>query len=238
MPGEIPNLQPQDALPQGDPDEFLRSAQQNMERYGNTPYEIGSLVISHEVDDASRRMAYQLTEGFLGNGSSAAAFLIRATGETSDDVLTTSYTPVVVNRDAYPQAVWVRETDTRLEALRRAQGLAGHVQLKAADRDHGLVITTKAPGKEIFQHDGPIEPTPEHWRQLRQTAKGMRRRRIGFDAGGGNVHWDPKAGFTIYDTHPVGRDPRRWVRPRQLTRDVKRRVGIQNQPSINGITEL
>lgn len=238
MPAQTPNLAPQDTLPQGRLGDFLRTAQQNMEQYGNTPYEIGSLILNHVVDQETRQMAYQIREDHLGNGSSAAAFLVRAAGEAQDDVLTASYTPAVATTHELSRAAWVQETDERLEALRRAEGLAGHVQLKAADREHGLVITTKAPGKGIFQHDGPIEPTDEHWKQLQRTAKSMRRRRIGFDEAGGNIHWDPKEGFTIFDTHPVGFNPRRWVRPRQLARAVQRRVDIQNRPPSNGFTEM
>jgi hypothetical protein len=228
MPAENTPTRPPAALPTDTPEVFAAAALENMEHYSGVPYEIGRLIVNHVVDEKTRLMAYQVRDDYLDRGSSAAAFLVTEEGASTPDVLTASFTPAIAADHPLSKAAWRKETDERLEALRRGQGIEGHVQLKAADREYGLVITTRAPGKDIFDHRKPVEPNPEHWAKLRQTAKAMRRRRIGFDAVGGNIHWDPAEGFTIYDTHPVGLNPRKWVRPRKLVENARARVAIQN----------
>lgn len=225
------------SLPHGSREEFLTAAHENMSHYGNTPYEIGNLIVNHVVDKETTLMAYRVRGDYLNGGSNAAAFLVQAENEPEHDVLTAAFNPPVKADHPLAKEAWGRPVDDRIEALRRARGLEGHVQLKAADREHGLIITTRAPGEEIFARKTRVEPTDEHWSQLRRTARGMRRRGIGFDASGGNVHWDPEAGFTVYDTHPAGLNPRRWVRPRTLIRNVKDTVAIQNRSSAQTSTK-
>lgn len=216
------------SLPHANREVFFEAAQDNMEAYGGVPYEIGKTIVDQVVDEETRGMAYSVRPDFIDSGSDAAAFRVKPEGSEEVDVLTAAFNPAV--KFDHPSGVKkaLEETGNRLEALWRARKVPGHVKLRAADREKGLVITTEASGKGISSYDEPIEPTDEHWKQLKRTARGMRRNRVGFDKEGGNINWDPKTGFEVYDTRPVGFNPRKWVRPRRFMKDVKQSVQRHN----------
>lgn len=216
--------------PTGNPEEFAETAQSNMEHYGVLPYAIGSLVIKQVVDQDTRRMAADIHSHYLDSGSSAKAFIVSAEGSDTEDVMTVSLlAPKRFSEDPLPVAHRPYDIDKRLEALRRAQGLKGHVQLKAADRENGIAITTKAPGSDVAYRDEVATPSGKDWKRLRKTLKGMRRRGIGFDTSGSNMHWDPEAGFTVYDTHPATLRPRTWVKPATVIAHTKHAISLGNR---------
>lgn len=216
-------------LPDVDRESFLWAARENMAIFGDAPYQIGSLVTNRVVDGGTQRMAYKERPEYLDVGSHSAAFVVSPGDQEAEHVLTVTLPLVTHDRSIDTSKVAKGITDDRLEALWRARGIKGHVQLTAADRGQGLVVATKAPGKEVSAHAGPIAPTREHWKQLRRTARSIRHRRIAFDSQGNNVHWDPVAGFTLYDTRPVELYPRQRVRPRKLVRAIKKSVETHNE---------
>lgn len=219
---EIATQQSSLSYPEGNRQYFMETARSNMDHYGPLPYEIGQLVIDHVVDPKTHHMAADIHKNYLDSGSSAKAFVVKAEGSDVEDIMTVSaLAPITLPTvDAMPNHRPF-DIDKRLEALRRAQGLNGHVQLKAADRDRGIAITTKAPGKDVIFGNNTVDPSNAHWKQLNRTLKGMRRRRIGFDANGGNIHWDVEKGFTIYDTHPASLRPKTWVKPAKVIARTK-----------------